>query len=272
MLDGLYDERGKRSVPPEVLLKSLLLQALYTIRSERLLCEMLEYNLLFRWFLDLAANGATFDHSTLSRNRRRLLEHEVAQEFFEEIVHYAREKKLLGDERFTVDSSQIEAWASLKSFRPRDKNDQSDDDGSNFHGQQRTNETHRSTTNPDANLFRKGYGKEAKLSFNLHTLNDSKHNLAVAVELTPAGTRCEWEAATRMLDRHRDTFGVSPRYVTGDKNYYERIFIDDLRQRGIIPYLAARADITPHPGMDRRTVRHASYRHSQYVRKFIEGG
>lgn len=265
--DTLYEDTGRESIPPEILLKSLLLQALYSIRSERLLCEMLEYNLLFRWFLDLPVDGRVFDHSTLSRNRERLLEHEVAREFFEEVVRYARELNLLSDERFTVDGSQVEAWASAKSFKAKDGD--RDDDGSNFHGRQRLNETHESTTDPEARLFRKGPGKEAKLSYCVHILGDSKNNLLVEVETTPAGTKCEWEAGTRMIDRHYETFGVKPKIVAGDKNYHQRVFINELRERSIKPHLAVK-DRVQHTGLDRRTTRHRSYRQSQHIRKFIE--
>lgn len=262
----LYSGRGRCSIPPETLLKSLLLQALYGIRSERLLCEMLEYNLLFRWFLDMSADSKVFDHSTLSANRSRLLEQEVAQEFFEEVVRYAREKNLLSDERFTVDGSQIEAWASFKSFKPKDDQDK---DGGDFRGKRRLNDTHQSTTDPEAKLFRKGNGKEAKMSYSLHILSDSQNNLLVGVSMTQAGTKCEWEAATTMLDKHADAFDITPDIVTADKAYHQQAFINDLRERGIKPHIALQGKRRCE-GLDKRTTRHPSYRCSQFVRKFVE--
>jgi transposase len=147
MFDGMYSETGRPSQPPERLLKSMVLMALYSVRSDRMFCEQLDYNLLFRWFLEMTLDEPSFDATTFSKNRQRLLEHEVGQEFLNEVVRYAEEKRLLSDEHFTVDGTLIEAWASLKSFKPKDKQDK---DGSNFHGQTRCNDTHQSTTDPQA--------------------------------------------------------------------------------------------------------------------------
>src|SRR5467141_5060301 len=173
--DRMYSATGRPSIPPERLLKASLLMALYTVRSERLLCEQLDYNFLFRWFLDLEVDEASFDHSTFSRNRARLLEHAVAGEFFRAVVAQARTRKLLSDEHFTVDGTLVEAWASLKSFKRKDAgpSEPPDDPGNptvNFHGERRANATHQSTTDPEARLANKGAGKEAKLCYSAHAL------------------------------------------------------------------------------------------------------
>src|SRR5713226_7527382 len=182
--DRMYSATGRPSVPPERLLKASLLMALYTVRSERLLCEQLDYNLLFRWFLDMELDEASFDHSSFSANRKRLLEHEVAGEFFRGVVAQARALKLLSGEHFTVDGTLIEAWASLKSFKRKDAgpSDPPDDPGNptvNFHGERRSNETHQSTTDPEAKLAKKGPGKEAKLCYSANALMENRHALLV---------------------------------------------------------------------------------------------
>src|ERR1700737_3018237 len=190
--DRMYSATGRPSIPPERLLKASLVMALYTGRSERLLCEQLDYNLLFRWFLDMELDEASFDHSSLSANRQRLLEHEVAGEFFRGVVEQARALKLLSGEHFTVDGTLIEAWASLKSFRRKgeEASNRADDDPGNpsvnFHGERRSNETHQSTTDPEALLARKGKGKEAKLCYSANALAENRNFLLVDFQVEPA--------------------------------------------------------------------------------------
>ncbi len=197
---AMYSGIGRPSIPPERLLKSLLLMAFYSVRSDRLFCERLEYDLLFRWFLDMDVEEPGFDASTFSKNRGRLLEHEVAAKFFAEVVALARGARLLDDEHFTVDGTLIEAWASAKSFRPKADADQPPD--ADFHGQQRRNDTHQSTTDGDARLMRKGVGKEARLSFGAHALMDSRHGLCADLSVTLA-TESEPQAAVTLLERQR---------------------------------------------------------------------
>jgi transposase len=197
---AMYSGIGRPSIPPERLLKGLLLMAFYSVRSDHLFCERLEYDLLFRWFLDMDVEEPGFDASTFSKNRGRLLEHEVAPKFFAEVVALARGARLLDDEHFTVDGTLIEAWASAKSFRPKAEQDQPPDD--NFHGQVRRNDTHPSTTDGDARLMRKGNGKEARLSFGAHALMDGRHGLCADLSVTLA-TESEPRAAVAMLERQR---------------------------------------------------------------------
>jgi len=230
--DAMYSAIGRPSIPPERLLKSMVLMALYSVRSERLLCEQLGYNLLFRWFLDMDMIEPAPDHSTFSRNRERLLEHDVAGEFFRAVVEQARGEKLMSDEHFTVDGTLIEALASLKSFRP--KNEDNDDgkgppnDPGNrwvdFHGEKRSNETHESKTDPEAKLMRKGLGKEAKLSYSAHALMENRNGLLVDLRVGEANGRAEREIALQMLDEAlpgdselagaSSGFGRSPREKT----------------------------------------------------------
>lgn len=183
--------------------------AFYTVRSERLLCEQLDYNLLFRWFLDMDMTEPSIDHSTFSRNREPLLEHDVAGEFFRTVVELARDEKLMSDEHFTVDGTLIEAWASLKSFRPKTEKKDDDTNGPpgdrgnrwvDFHGEKRSNETHESKTDPEAKLLRKGFGKEAKLSYSGHALMENRHGLLVDLRIAEANGRAEREVALAMLD------------------------------------------------------------------------
>src|ERR1700736_1735057 len=204
LFDEMYSTVGRPSIPPERLLKASLLMALYTVRSERLLCEQLDYNFLFRWFLDLEADEASFDHSTFSRNRARLLEHEVAGEFFRAVVEQARGLKLLSDEHFTVDGTLVEAWASLKSFKRKDRGpgEPPDDPGNptvNFRGEKRSNATHRSTTDPEARLAKKGHGFEAKLAYMGHALMENRHGLLVDFQLTHATGTAERDIVPQLL-------------------------------------------------------------------------
>lgn len=270
--DRMYAQVGRDSIPPERLLKAQLLIALYSIRSERQFGEMLDYNILFRWFLNMGLDEAVFDATCFTKNRERLLTHDVAGRFLQAVVHQAQEAGLLSDEHFTVDGTLIEAWASLKSFRPLDDPDQgvdSDDPGNvdvDFHGQKRSNQTHRSTTDPDARLARKGKGQEAKLCYGVSLLMENRHGLIVGVQVhePPA----EREAAIALVD---DQIKRRSRPVSlgADKNYHTTAFIDELYQRCIKPHVAVRSDRTT-PGLDGRTIRSKGYKISQRIRKCIE--
>lgn len=268
----MYSKRGRPSIPPEHLLKASLLIALYSIRSERQFCERLEYDLLFKWFLDQNIGTPAFDASTFSKNRQRLLEHDVARQFFEAVLAEARQRHLLSDEHFTVDGTLLEAWASLKSVRPRDdergppsggfKNPDVD-----YRGERRSNETHASTTDPEALLARKGRGKETKLCFAGHVLMENRNGLVVDVDLTPATGRAEREAAVRMLDRlprkkRRLTLGA-------DKAYDTREFVADLRKRKVTPHVAQNQS-GRRSAIDGRTTNHGGYKVSQRLRKRVE--
>ena len=205
VFDEMYSAVGRPSIPPERLLKASLLMALHTVRSERLFCEQLDYNFLFRWFLDLEADEASFDHSTFSRNRARLLEHEVAGEFFRAVVEQARRLNLLSDEHFTVDGTLVEAWASLKSFKRKDGGSgEPPDDPSNptvnFRGERRTNATHQSTTDPEARLARKGPGKEARLCYSANALMENRNTILIDLQVEPADGYAERRAAIAMVD------------------------------------------------------------------------
>ncbi len=238
VFDQMYAERGRPSVPPERLLKACLLIALYSIRSERQLCEQLQYNLLFQWFLDLDLHAAAFDASTFAKNKARLLRADVARRFFEGVVQQAKAAQLLSAEHFTVDGTLIEAWASLKSFRPKGERPEDrpppDDPGNptvNFHGERRSNATHASITDSDALLARKGAGKEAKLAFAGHVLMENRHGLCVDILVTRATGTAEPEAALAMIRRQRAN-GIRPRTLGGDKAYDTAAFVADVRAEG----------------------------------------
>lgn len=271
---AMYSERGRPSIPPEQLLKSQLLIALYSVRSDRLFCEQLGYNFLFRWFLDLEPEAAAFDASTFSKNRERLLEHEVALRFFDAVVALARQQGLLSDEHFSVDGTLIEAWASLKSFKRLAAGGAEppvDDPGNptvDFHGERRSNATHRSTTDPEARLARKGKGREARLCFAGHALMENRHGLVVDLAVTPATGTAEREAAERMLGRQGRKH-VRPRTLGADKGFHTSTFVQRLRRRGIRPHIAP---ITGRrtPGLDGRTTRQRSFAVSQWCRQRIE--
>ena len=270
---ALYAERGRPSIPPERLLKSQLLIALYSVRSDRLFCETLEYHLLFRWFLDMDPEEPAFDASTFSKNRERLLAHAVAPRFFDAVVRQARAAGLLSDEHFSVDGTRIEAWASLKSLRPRDgaAREPPDDPGNpsvDFHGERRRNATHQSTTDPEARLSKKGRGREAKLCFAGHALVDNRHGLCVDVAVTAATGTAERDAAEALL-RRQARKRVRPGTLGADKGYYTRRFVHGLRARGIRPHIAPIAGRRT-PGLDGRTPRHRSFALSQRRRKLAE--
>jgi transposase len=259
----LYSETGRPSIPPEQLLRSLVLQVLYTVRSERMLMEQLDYNLLFRWFVGLGIDDEVWDPTVFTKNRDRLLEGDIAQAFFDRVLSQARERRLLSNEHFTVDGTLIEAWAGHKSYRPKDG---SDGDGENFHGQQRSRDTHESTTDPDALLFRKGRGKEAKLAYMGHVLMENRNGLVVAAEVTQATGKAEREAALRMVKKAKLRRAAT---VGADKGYDQSDFVDGLRKRGITPHVAQH-DTNRRSKIDERTTRHDGYAMSQVRRKLVE--
>jgi transposase len=268
--ERMYSEIGRPSIPPEKLLRALLLQVLYTVRSERLLMEQLDYNLLFRWFVGLNMDDPVWVATVFSKNRDRLLESDVAEAFFDEVLAEAKRRDLLSDEHFTVDGTLLEAWAGLKSFRKKDggKTPPPDDAGNptvNFHGEKRSNETHQSTTDPEAMMARKGNGKEAKLNYAGHVLMENRHGLVVNVRLTQATGTAEREAAVEMIE---DIAGDQAVTVGADKGYDVRETVKKLRERKAIPHVAQKGG--GRSAIDGRTTRHEGYQVSQRARKRVE--
>jgi len=269
--DELYARDGRPSIAPERLLKGSILIALYSLRGERMLCEMLDYNILFRWFLDMSLEEPTLDQSRFSRFRERLVASECAQRFFDAVVREARGQGLLSDEHFTVDGTLIEAWASMKSFKRKDRppaDPGSDGQGMvDFKGERRSNATHESSSDPQAKLMRKGPGKESKLSFGGHALMENRNGLCVDIRVTSA-VEPEPRAAEAMIDRQRRAH-VRPGTLGADKGYHTRAFVAYLRGKCIAPHIAMiKNRITP--GLDKRTARHAGYAVSQNKRKRVE--
>jgi transposase len=267
---GLYSDLGRPSIAPEKLLRALLLQVLYTVRSERMLMEQLDYNLLFRWFVGMNMDEPVWVPTVYSKNRERLLDGDVAAAFFDQVLAEAEALDLLSDEHFTVDGTLLEAWAGQKSFRRKDqpeKPDAQDDPGNpsvDFHGEKRSNATHQSTTDPEARLARKGAGKEAKLSYTGHVLMENRHGLVVNTRVTQATGTCEREASVEMVKEiarsKRATLG-------GDKNYDTAEHVQRLRELGVTPHVAQKARYS---AVDGRTTRHEGYQVSQKVRKRVE--
>src|SRR5208282_235036 len=256
LFDEMYSAVGRPSIPPERLLKASLLMALHTVRSERLFCEQLDYNLLFRWFLDLEADEASFDHSTFSRNRVRLLEHEVAGEFFRAVVEQARGLELLSDEHFTVDGTLVEAWASLKSFKRKDAgpNEPPDDRSNptvNFRGERRSNATHQSTTDPEAKLARKGPGKEARLCYSANALMENRNTILIDLRVEPADGFAERRAAIAMVDG--DLPGSRRITLAGDRGYDTRDFVESCRALTVTPHVAQNQARPGGSALDART-------------------
>ena len=270
-LEAMYAAVGRPSIAPERLLKSTLLIALYSVRSDRLFCEMLDYNMLFRWFLAMNLEERAFDHSTFSKNRARLIEHEIAKRFFAGVLEQAKAQRLLSDEHFTVDGTLIESWASFKSLKRKDgEPPKSGPDGTgmvDFKGEKRSNATHVSSTDPEAKLMRKGNGQPAKLSFGAHALMENRSGLLVDIDITDP-TLFEPKAAAPMLDRRRrDRQSMST--LGADKGYFNKAFVALLRRRGIAPHIA-RIESRRAPGLDGRTTRHEGYAISQRKRKRVE--
>lgn len=260
----MYAKTGRPSIPPERILRALLLQALFSIRSERLLCEMINYNLLFRWFLGMSADEPVFDHSVFAKNRDRLIDHDVARELLAITVEQARAGGLLSDEHFSVDGTLIAAWASHKSFKRKDG---SDDDGPDFHGQSRSNDTHASTTDPEARLARKGKGHEAKLAFLGTALMDNRHDLIADARVSIQSGTGEREDCAQMLRLAREERG-NRRITTGaDKGFDTRGFVVACRDGGVTPHVAQRKIGS---AIDGRTTRHAGHGKSQNARRGIE--
>jgi transposase len=273
--EAMYAATGRHSVPPEHLLKASVLMALYSIRSERQFCERLRYDLLFKYFLDLNVDDEGFDHSTFSKNRERLLKHEVADRFFAAVVRQAKLRRYVSGEHFSVDGTLLEAWASHKSFRPKDESrgggvgpgGPGRNAEVNFHGQPRSNETHQSTTDPEALLARKSHGVAAKLSYAGHLLMEHRSALIVDLELTQATGRAERETALRLLRRLPPT--ARRRTVAGDKGYDTREFVAGCRELKITPHVAPNTS-NRRSAIDGRTTRHAGHLVSQRIRKRIE--
>jgi transposase len=274
--DELYATAGRPSIAPEKLLRALLVQAFFSIRSERQLMEQLDYNLLFRWFVGLSMDAPVWDASVFSKNRDRLLDGDIAAKFMSAVLTQKRVRTLLSDEHFSVDGTLIDAWASMKSFRRKDGSD--DDPGApgrnserNFKGEKRSNETHASTTDPDAQLYRKGNGQSSRLCFMGHILMENRNGLIVDAKLTRASGTAEREAALAMLKpraRRRITVGA-------DKAYDVREFVQDLRDCNITPHVAVNDHVTKtgkrrKSAIDGRTTRHVGYTISQTIRKRIE--
>ena len=270
---GLYAGIGRPSIPPEKLLRALLLQGFYSVRSERQLMEQLAYNLLFRWFVGLGIDDPVWDVTVFTKNRDRLLDGDIAARFFQAVLRQPRIKALLSDEHFSVDGSLIEAWASMKSFKPKDAGeDEPPGSGGgrnrerDFHGERRSNATHASTTDPDARLYRKGRGKEARLCHMGHLLMENRHGLIVDATLTAASGTAERAAALAMLGRqpgrHRATLGADKAYDSAD-------FVADLRALKVTPHIAQNT-FGRRSAIDRRTTRHPGYAASQRIRKRIE--
>ena len=267
----LYAESGRPSIAPERLLRALLLQAFYTIRSERQLMEQIDYNLLYRWFVGLGVDEPVWVPTVFTKNRDRLLEADVARKFLVALLNHEKVRKLLSDEHFSVDGTQIQAWASMKSFRAKDGSSDPPDPGRNgeqdFRGEKRSNATHASTTDPEAKLHRKGAGKEAKLSFMGHALMENRNGLVVATAVTEANGVAERQAAQEMIVRHSP--GARRLTLGADKGYDARAFVADLRDLNVTRHIAQNL-AGRRSAIDCRTTRHPGYAVSQQKRKRIE--
>lgn len=278
--EGLYSSMGRPSIAPEMLLRATLLQAFFSVRSERMLMEQINYNLLFRWFVGLPMDAEVWHATVFTHNRDRLLEAEVAREFLAALLGLPRVKKLLSSEHFSVDGTLIDAWASMKSFRPKDGSGEPPAPGRNgernFHKEKRSNETHSSTTDPDARLYRKAAGRESRLCFMGHVLMENRNGLAVDAALTHATGTAEREAALTMVDRRKGKKKRKRRITLGaDKAYDVTAFVEGLREREVTPHIAINGAVSKHgvvrkTAVDGRTTRHAGYGVSQILRKRIE--
>jgi transposase len=277
--DRLYTDFGRPGIAPEKLLRAMLLQAFYGVRSERQLMERMEFDLLFRWFVGLGVDDPVWDHSTFSKNRDRLLEGEIAAKFLDAILAQPKVKQLLSSDHFSVDGTLIEAWASIKSFRRKDRRD-NDNDGPgrnserSFHKEKRSNETHESTTDPDARLYKKGDGQPAKLCYMGHVLMENRYGLAVRGQVSQAGGTAERDEALKLIDRHRNR---RKRRITlgADKAYDVAAFVQELRSRAVTAHIAIDGHVRKSgkprkTAIDGRTLRHAGYVVSQHCRKRIE--
>lgn len=264
VFDSIYSEIGRESIAPERLIRASLLQVLYTIRSERQLVEHIQFNLLYRWFVGLELDDPVWNHSTFSKNRDRLLDHQVFTEFFTTVLGMARKRQLLSKEHFSIDGTLIDAWASHKSFKPRDDDDT---DGTDFRGDKRSNDTHQSTTDADAELMRKSKGTAARLSYGVHHVMENRNGLIVDVQTAPSASVTEREAAEDLLaalpGSHRMTVGADKAYDTED-------FVDSCHGMRITPHVAQNVDRRGGSAIDGRTTRQPGYAVSQKKRKQIE--
>ena len=273
VFDGMYAAGGRASVPPETLLKATVLMAMYSIRSERAFCERLNYDLLFKWFLDMRIDEQAFDASTFSKNRQRLLDHDIADEFFAAVVRQAKLRRYISSDHFSVDGTLLQAWASHKSFKPKDGSDEGPDapKGRNaeaaWHGQKRSNETHASTTDPEARLYRKSNNTAATLCYSGHLLMENRNALIVDAELTTADGYAERATALEMLARLPSS--ARRRTVAGDKGYDTRGFVADARDLGFTPHVAQN-NTRQRSAIDGRTTRHAGHGVSMRIRKRVE--
>lgn len=268
-LDAVYARTGRDSIPPERLLRASLIQTLHSIRSERVLVEHIDYNLLYRWFVGLGMDEKVWHHSTFSANRDRLLNERIARLFFDKVLLLAEWQGLLSDEHFTVDGTLIEAWASMKSFKAKDgcskpPEDETRNPTVDFKGEPRCNDTHASTTDPDARLYRKAEGEKSRLGYLGHALMENRNGLVVDVETTHASGTAEREAAKAMVVRTVTKSGAT---LGADKGYDVKEFVAAMRRRGVTPHVAQK---TKGSAIDKRTTRHAGYTTSLKIRKRVE--
>jgi transposase len=270
LFDDMYSNTGRPSISPEKLLKATLLMALYTVRGERQFCEQLGYNLLFKWFLDMNYSDKAFDHSVFSKNRQRLINHDIGKAFFEAVVDEARLKEYVSDEHFSVDGTLVDAWASMKSFRPKgepkDKGPSGRNPWMNFKKEKRTNETHESKTDPDAKMYRKSEGQEARLRYTLNGVMENRNGMLVKVGVESAGGKAERAGAIKLfgeMSRNRKTVG-------GDKGYDTKDFTEDCRDLNITPHVAQNDGRKGGSSIDERTTRHVGYEISLVKRMKIE--
>jgi transposase len=275
VFEKMYSQEGRPSIPPERLVKAQLLMALFSVRSERLLCEQIGYNLLFRYFLDMNLAEEPFAPTVFTKNRDRFMEYELGGKLLQSIVKQARAKNLISEEHFSVDGTLIEAWASMKSFRPKGKGQSSGSVGGasgndpvNFHGERRANMTHESVTDPEARLLKKSQGKEAKLCFALHAVTENRHGLIVDTQFTRSVGTTESREAVAAVRRLKQR-GFRPKTVGADKGYHNKTFVPGIRKLGVIPHVVP---ITGREvaGLDDRTFRHENFLKSQRKRKLIE--
>ena len=275
VFDRMYAAGGRPSIPPERLLKASLLISLYSVRSERAFCEELDFHLLYRWFLDMSLMEPSFDPTVFTKNRQRLLRHDVARQFFDEVVLQADGLGLLSDEHFTVDGTLIEAAASLKSFRPKDEPPHQGSDGGtpsnrwvDFHGEKRSNATHQSRTDPEARLAKKSAGQAARLSYAAHALMENHNGLLVDFQVTQATGTAERDVVPDLIDQARER-GFRPATLGADKGYDTKACVAELRERDVTPHVSQNTS-GRRSAIDGRTTRHAGYAISQRIRKRVE--
>ena len=281
LFDEMYSTEGRPSIPPERLLKAQVLIALYSVRSRNFFVEQLQYNLLYRWFLDMDLTEAPFVESSFSKNQERLLQHSVAEIFFASVINEARLQQYVSDEHFTVDGTLIEAWASLKSFKPKagpgpgettGKDSTPDDPGNpsvDFHGEKRCNDTHQSTTDPECRLYKKGKGKEARLCYGAHVVMENRNGLCLDIKIANPVDVTETDAALELLQKQKELHGITPHTVGADKGYHNKEFVQGCRESGIIPHVAEIKNRKVE-GLDGRTSKTPEYQTSQRLRKRIE--